>query len=87
MYNLTNINNTVFYTGVTNNLKRRIAEHKSKKGSGFTKKYNVTKVVFYESFSKICDAIGAEKKIKSGSRLKKVKLIEAMNPEWKDLFN
>jgi putative endonuclease len=85
VYIMTNVNNTVLYTGVTNNLKRRVAEHKDKKGPSFTSKYNVTKLVFYECFDEIYDAIGAEKKIKAGSRAKKIKIIEAMNPEWKDL--
>ena len=87
VYILTNINNTVLYTGVTNNLERRIAEHKNKKGSSFTSKYNVTKLVFYERFNRICDAIAAEKKIKAGSRAKKIEIIEAMNPNWRDLYN
>ncbi len=85
VYIMTNQNNTVIYTGVTNNLERRIAEHKDKKGSSFTSRYNVNKLVFSERFDRITDAIAAEKKIKSGSRAKKIKLIETMNPEWDDL--
>ncbi len=84
---MTSTNNTVLYTGVTNDLDRRIAEHKNKKGSSFTSKYNVTKLVFCEQFDRICDAIAAEKKIKSGSRAKKVELIEDMNPDWQDLYH
>ena len=84
---MTNTNNTVLYTGVTNNLERRVQEHKDKKGSSFTSKYNVTKLVFYERFDRIYDAIGAEKKIKAGSRAKKNEIIEAMNPNWQDLYN
>ena len=84
-YIMTNIDNAVLYTGVTNNLARRVAEHKDKKGSSFSSKYNVTKLVFYECFEQINDAIGAEKKIKSGSRSKKVEMIEGMNPGWQDL--
>ena len=84
---MSNIKNTVLYTGVTNDLERRVAEHKDKKGSSFTSKYNVTKLVFYERFDRISDAIGAEKKIKCGSRAKKIKIIEAMNPKWQDLYN
>ena len=87
VYIMTNTNNTVLYTGVTNNLERRVAEHKDKKGSSFTSKYNVTKLVFYEHFDRIYDAISAEKKIKSGSRAKKIEIIEAMNPNWQDLYN
>jgi len=84
---MTNIKNTVLYTGVTNDLERRVTEHKDKKGSSFTSKYNVTKLVFYERFGRISDAIGAEKKIKSGSRAKKIEIIEAMNPDWEDLYS
>jgi putative endonuclease len=84
---MTNPNNTVIYTGVTNDLKRRVWEHKTKTGSGFTSRYNVTKLVYYESFSCITDAIAAEKKIKAGSRAKKIKLIESMNPGWKNLYD
>ncbi len=84
---MTNRNKTVIYTGVTNDLKRRVQEHKDKKGSSFTKKYNITTLVYYESFSSIYDAIAAEKKIKSGSRAKKIALIERTNPGWKDLYD
>jgi len=84
---MTNINNTVLYTGVTNDIERRVAEHKDKKVSSFTNKYNVTKLVFYERFDRIYDAIGAEKKIKSGSRAKKIEITEKMNPDWQDLYN
>ena len=82
---MTNRNKTVIYTGVTNDLSRRILEHRSKEGSSFTKRYNITMLVYYESFSRIDDAIAAEKKIKSGSRAKKVALIESINPGWKNL--
>ncbi len=82
---MTNRNKTVIYTGVTNDLRRRVQEHKDKKGSSFTKRYNITMLVYYESFSRIYDAIAAEKKIKSGSRAKKIELIESVNPYWKDL--
>ena len=84
---MTNTNNTVLYTGVTNNLVRRVAEHKDKKGSTFTSKYNVTKLVFYERFDQIYDAVAAEKKLKAGSRAKKIEKIENMNPNWQDLYN
>jgi putative endonuclease len=69
---MTNRNKTVIYTGVTNDLKRRIQEHKDKKGCSFTKRYNITMLVYYESFNRIVDAIASEKKIKSGSRAKKM---------------
>ena len=82
---MTNRNRTVIYTGVTNNLRRGVLQHKDKKDCSFTKRYNITTLVFYESFGSIHDAITAEKKIKSGSRAKKIKLIESINPLWKDL--
>ena len=84
---MTNLNKTVIYTGVTNDLKRRVQKHKDKKGCSFTKKYNITTFVYYEPFNRICDAIAAEKKIKSGSRAKKIALIESTNPGWKDLYD
>ncbi len=84
---MTNRNKTVIYTGVTNDLKRRVQEHKDKKVPSFTRKYNITTLVYYESFGRIYDAIVAEKKIKSGSRAKKNALIESTNPGWKDLYD
>lgn len=87
VYILTNKNNTVLYTGITNDLKRRVYEHKEKIIPGFTKQYNATKLVYYEVFDDIENAIIREKKIKGGSRLKKIILIEKMNYEWKDLYN
>ena len=85
VYILTNKNNKVLYTGVTNNLFRRVYEHKLKLIKGFTKKYNVQKLVYSEEFNDINDAIAAEKKIKGWLRSKKIKLIEMKNPDWKDL--
>ncbi|MEW6083573.1 MAG: GIY-YIG nuclease family protein [Chloroflexota bacterium] len=85
VYIMTNSRHTVLYTGVTNDLQRRVEEHKSGKGSAFTKKYNVNKLVFYESGDDINIAIAREKQIKAGSRKKKMDLINNMNPEWKDL--
>jgi len=82
---MTNKYNTVLYTGVTNNLVRRVYEHKTKRGGAFTAKYNTTKLVFYEITTDVNAAIAREKQIKAGSRAKKLKLIEGMNPEWKDL--
>jgi len=86
VYIMTNIKNTVFYTGITNNLARRIYEHKEKLVAGFTKRYNVTKLVYYEILRDAKTAILREKQIKGGSRAKKIKLIEGMNSEWKDLY-
>ena len=85
IYMMTNNSNTVVYTGMTNNLKRRIYEHKEKLIDGFTKKYNVTKLVYYEIYKDSYSAIRREKQIKAGSRKKKLTLIESVNPAWKDL--
>ena len=88
IYILTNKNNTVLYTGVTSDLRKRLYEHKNKTyPSGFTSRYNVSKLVFYEIFTSIEEAIAREKQIKSGSRKKKILLIEELNPEWNDLSN
>jgi putative endonuclease len=86
LYIMTNKNNTTLYTGATNNLQRRVWEHKNGTGSKFTSKYKITKLVFYESFTRIYDAIAAEKQVKAGSRAKKTSLIESINPEWRDLY-
>jgi len=75
----------MLYIGVTNNLERRIYEHKARLIDGFTKKYNINKLVYYETFPRIGDAIIVEKKLKGWLRIKKIKLIASMNPEWKDL--
>ena len=85
VYMMTNRNKTVIYTGVTNDLRKRVRQHKDKKDFSFTKRYNITKLVYYESFGSIHDAIAAEKKIKSGSRAKKIALIESTNLLWNDL--
>ncbi len=84
---MTNKLNSVLYTGVTSNLEKRVHEHKSKLIEGFTKKYNVDKLVCYEVFDDINDAITREKQIKAGSRQKKIDLIAGINPTWKDLYN
>ena len=86
VYIATNKTHRVLYTGMTNNLKRRMLEHKNKLVSGFSSKYNVSKLVWYAAFGKPLEAIMAEKKIKAGSRLNKIKLIESMNPGWNDLY-
>ncbi|HRW63221.1 MAG TPA: GIY-YIG nuclease family protein, partial [Bacteroidales bacterium] len=86
VYILTNKNNTVLYTGVTNDLKRRLEEHAQKiNPNSFTSRYNLYKLVYYESFFLIGDAIAREKQIKAGSRAKKVALINSVNPTWNDL--
>jgi putative endonuclease len=86
IYILTNENNTTLYTGVTSNLMKRLFEHRSGKyPNSFTARYGLGKLVYYEVFHRIEDAIAREKQIKGGSRLKKEKLINAINPEWNDL--
>lgn len=86
VYIMTNKYNSVLYTGVTNNLIRRVMEHRSGDGGKFTNKYNTAKLVFFEQTNNIDIAIEREKQIKAGSRKKKIKLIEVLNPNWKDLF-
>ena len=86
VYIMTNQNNNVLYTGVTNNLKRRVIEHKENRGSEFTKKHKVHKLVYFEVTNDINAAIFREKQIKAGSRQKKLDLIEGFNKEWRDLF-
>jgi putative endonuclease len=86
IYLMTNKSNTVIYTGVTSDLKRRIYEHKTKVVEGFTKRYNVTKLVYYEVFEDIENAILREKQIKDGPGRKKIELINSMNKEWRDLY-
>lgn len=87
VYILANYNNRVLYTGVTNNLVRRVWEHKEKLSEGFTKKYEVTKLVYYEFFEDISVAIQREKQIKAGPRKKKLDLINKFNPEWQDMYS
>ncbi len=84
---MTNKINTVLYTGFTSDLKKRIWEHKEKVIDGFTKNYNINKLIFFEIYNDPENAILREKQIKAGSRIKKVKLITGINPEWKDLYD
>lgn len=86
VYILTNRWNNVLYTGVTNDLQRRILEHKNRALKGFTKRYNVDKLVYYEVAESIESAILREKQIKGGSRKDKIELINTMNSEWHDLY-
>ena len=85
VYILTNWNNKVMYIGVTNNLERRMYEHKHKLVDGFTKRYNVNKLVYYEVTSDIHEAIRREKQLKGFKRSKKNALVETINPLWEDL--
>ena len=88
VYITTNKPYGVLYTGVSSELKNRIISHKTKKyKNSFTARYNVDKLVYFEEFDSINKARAREKQIKAGSRAKKIKLIESMNPEWRDLFN
>lgn len=87
VYIMTNKYNTVLYTGVTNNLHRRIYEHKLKLVKGFTRKYNIEKLVYYEVHENVYSAISREKQIKGGSRERKIRLIDSFNKEWKDLYD
>jgi putative endonuclease len=85
-YITTNKYNKVIYTGVTSNLKSRMESHKTKKyPNAFTARYNANKLVWFQEFDSIIDAREREKQIKAGSRAKKINLIEALNPDWKDL--
>jgi putative endonuclease len=86
VYILTNRWNRVLYTGVTNDLIRRVWEHREKAVKGFTERFNVYKLVYFEVFSDPLSAITREKQIKGGSRRKKLALIRAQNPEWNDLY-
>ncbi len=84
VYIMTNRSKTL-YTGITNNLERRVYEHKQKLIPGFTSKYNITKLVYHEETNDVSVAIAREKQIKGWLRAKKIALIELENPEWKDL--
>ncbi|WP_299833848.1 GIY-YIG nuclease family protein [uncultured Tenacibaculum sp.] len=85
VYFLTNKNNTVIYIGVTSNLNQRIYQHKIGYYNGFSKKYNCNKLIYFEEFDSIDEAINREKQLKSGNRKRKESLINTMNIEWKDL--
>ncbi len=86
IYIMTNPLNTVLYVGMTNNLLRRVSQHRQKCIEGFTKKYNVTKLVYYEIAENFRSAVKREKQIKAGSRKNKMLLVNRVNPDWKDLY-
>jgi len=86
VYILSNKYNNVLYVGITNDLIRRVYEHKNKLIEGFAEKYNVDKLVYYELFNDPINAITRKKQLKGYSRKKKVELINSFNPEWKDLY-
>ena len=85
MYILTNQRNGTLYTGMTGEMKRRIWQHQNGYYSGFSKRYGLRRLVYYEQFDTAEAAIRREKEIKAGSRAKKIALIEGMNPKWEDL--
>ena len=87
IYIMTNKSNTCLYTGVTNDLKRRVYEHRNKLVEGFTEKYNIVKLVYYEVYEDPYNAISREKQIKKGSWKKKLDLIARLNSTWNDLYN
>ena len=88
IYIITNKNNIVLYIGVTSNLPQRIEEHKQKRyENSFSARYNLNKLVYYEQFQMIGDAIGREKQLKAGNRATKEKLINSINPTWNDLYD
>ncbi|MBI4142547.1 GIY-YIG nuclease family protein [Candidatus Uhrbacteria bacterium] len=87
VYIMANESNTVTYTGVTNDLVRRAYEHREKLMQGFTSRYRITKLVYYEFFNHPSAAIAREKQIKGGSRAQKVALIKSRNPTWRDLYD
>ena len=86
IYILTNQRHTVLYTGVTGDLKSRVHQYREKLLPGFTNRYNVCKLVYYEAGYNASGAIAREKQIKAGSRQKKTELINRLNPEWRDLY-
>jgi putative endonuclease len=86
VYIMSNQTNTVTYTGITNDFIRRVSEHKSKLNKGFTEKYNINKLVYFEAGGDVDGAIFREKQIKAYKRVKKVALIESTNPKWLDLY-
>jgi putative endonuclease len=86
VYILANKKNGVLYIGMTNDLRKRVFEHKNNLVDGFTKRYNVNKLVYFELTSQPQDAINREKRLKKWKRQWKIELIESMNPDWKDLY-
>ncbi len=87
VYIMTNTENRVLYVGVTTDLKGRVYQHRESLIPGFTQKYKVTKLVYYEAFGDVELAIEREKRIKGGSRRRKIALIESVNPTWSDLWD
>ena len=86
VYIVSNKPNGTLYIGVTSNLVQRVWQHKVHAAKGFTDRYNLNKLMYFEVHETMVDALAREKQLKSGSRLKKLKLIESQNPTWKDLY-
>jgi putative endonuclease len=86
VYILTNFTNKVLYVGVTNDLQRRVQEHREKVADSFTKRYNVWKLAYYEEGDDVIAALEREKQLKAGSRARKLELVREANPTWRDLF-
>ncbi|MGE5844244.1 MAG: GIY-YIG nuclease family protein [Syntrophaceae bacterium] len=87
IYIITGKNNTALYTGVTRNLKKKVYEHRNKLVEGFTKRYDLTKLVYYEVLNDPQEAIKREKQIKAGNRARKLDLVNGFNPSWADLYD
>jgi len=85
VYIMTNLHMTTLYTGITNNLLRRVDEHKRGAGGAFSRKYHLNRLVYYEIYRDVWAAISREKRIKGGSRSRKIELINFLNPKWLDL--
>ena len=86
IYILASRRNGTLYTGVTSDLVKRVCEHKNDQAPGFTRRYGVHTLVYYEIFNTMIEAIAREKQIKSGSRVNKLRLIASLNPDWRDLY-
>ncbi len=86
VYILSNKTNTVLYTGVTNDLKKRVYQHREKLAEGFTKKFNANRLVYYEQTENVEGAIQREKQVKGWNRSRKVEMVSKFNPKWEDLF-
>jgi putative endonuclease len=87
VYILMNRHHTALYVGVTNDLVRRVHEHRTKTASGFTARYNVDKLVYFEETSDVTEAIAREKQLKAGSRERKITVVSTVNPDWRDLYD
>ena len=87
VYIITSNNSKVLYIGITNNLRKRVYEHKAKLVNGFSKRYNLNRIIYYEMFEDVNEAIKREKQMKNYSREKKEELIDGFNKNWKDLYN